>query len=162
MNSVSPGTLYSLMNLLGTRHCILTSLWFSLCGMSSASFSYLADVSSSFQILLCGEFLPATTFAKYCCLVTKLCPTLCDPMDCNMAGFPVLHYFLEFPQTHVHWVSDAFQPSHPLSPPSPLAFNPSQHQGLFQWVGSLHQVTKILELQLQYQSFQWMFRVEFL
>ena len=66
----------------------------------------------------------------------------------------------EFAQTHVHWVSDAIQPFHPLSPPSPPALNLSQHQGLFQWVGSSHQVAKVLELQLQHQSFQWIFRVD--
>ena len=70
--------------------------------------------------------------------VAQLCPTLCDPMDCSTPGLPVHHQFLEFTQTHVHWVSDAIQPSHSLSSPSPSAFNLSQHQGLFQWVSSLH------------------------
>ena len=96
-----------------------------------------------------------------CCLVAKLCPTLCDPMDCSTPGFPVIHHLLEFTQTHVRWVSDAIQPSHPLASPSPPAFNLSQHQGLFQWIGSSHQVAKLLELQLQHQSFQWIFRVGF-
>ena len=77
------------------------------------------------------------------------------------AGFPVLHHLPEFAQTHVHWVSDAIQPFCPLSPPSPLALNLSQHQGLFQWVSSSHQVAKVLELQLQHQSIQWIFRVSF-
>ena len=86
---------------------------------------------------------------------------LCDPMDCSTPGFPVHNYLPEFVQTHVHWVSDAIQPSYPLSSPSLPAFNLSQHQGLFQWVDSLHQVVKILELQLQHQSFQWIFRVNF-
>ena len=72
------------------------------------------------------------------------------------------HYLLEFSQTHVYWAGDAIQPSHPLSLPSPPALNLSQHQGLFQWVISLHQVAKSLELQLQHQSFQWIFRVDFL
>ena len=76
-------------------------------------------------------------------------------MDCSMPGFPVLHHLMELAQTHVHWVSDAIQPSHPLSSPSLPAFNLSQHQSLFQWVSSSHQVTKALELQLQHQSFQW-------
>ena len=92
-----------------------------------------------------------------CCLVTKLCPILWDSMDCSTAGLPVLHYPPEVTQTHVHWVSDAIQPSHPLSSPSPPAFNFSQHQGLFQWVGSSHLVAKVLELQLQLESFQWIF-----
>ena len=83
-----------------------------------------------------------------------MCPTLCDPMDCSTQGFPVLHHLPEFAQTHVCWVSDAIQPSHPLLPPSPPALNLSQFQGLFQWVSSSHQVAKVLELQLQHQSFQ--------
>ena len=78
-----------------------------------------------------------------CCSATKSCPTPCDPMDCSSPGFPVFHYLSEFAQIHVHWVNDALQPSHPLSPPSPLALNLSQHQGLFQWVSSLHQVAKV-------------------
>ena len=83
-------------------------------------------------------------------------------MDCSsMPGFPVHHQLLEFVQTHVHQVSDAVQPSHPLSSPFPPAFNLSQHQGLFQWVSSLHQVAKVLEFQLQHQSFQWIFRTGF-
>ena len=81
-------------------------------------------------------------------------------MDCSTPGFPVYHQLLELAQTHVHWVSDAIQPSHPLSSPSPPAFNLSQHQGLFQWVSSLDQMAKVLELQLQHQSFQWIFRID--
>ena len=73
---------------------------------------------------------------------------LCDPMDCSMPGSSVLHYLLEFAQIHFHWVGDAIQPSHPLLPPS-SSLNLSQHQGLFQWVGSSHQVAKVLELHLQ-------------
>ena len=75
-------------------------------------------------------------------------------MDCTMPGFPVLHYLTEFVQTDVHQVGDAIQPSHPLSPPSPPALNLSQHQGFFQCVGSWYQVAKVLQLQLQHQSFQ--------
>ena len=86
--------------------------------------------------------------------VAQSCPTLCDPMNRSTPGLPVHHQLLEFTQTHVHRVSDATQPSHPLSSPSPLAPNPSQHQSLFQWVNSLHEVTKVLEFQLQHQSFQ--------
>ena len=89
------------------------------------------------------------------------CPTLCNPMDHGMPGSPVLHYLPEFTQAHVHWVNGAIQPSHPLSPPFPLALNISQHRGLFQWVHSSHQVTKVLEPPLQHQSFQWIFRVDF-
>ena len=83
-------------------------------------------------------------------------------MDCSMPGFPVHHELLELAQTHVHLVSDASQPSHPLLSPSPPAFNLSQDQGLFQWVSSSHQIAKVLELQLQHQSFQWIFRIDFL
>ena len=86
---------------------------------------------------------------------------LCDPMDCNAPGLPVHHQLPESTQTHVH-VGDAIQPSHPLSSPSPPALNLSQHQALFQWVSSLHQVAKVLEFQLQHQSFQWIFRIDLL
>ena len=75
------------------------------------------------------------------CSVAKLCPILCHPMNCSTPGFSVLQYLLELAQTHIHWVNDAIQPSHPLLPP-PLSLTPSQHQGLFQWVGSSHQVAK--------------------
>ena len=92
--------------------------------------------------------------------VTELCPTLCDPMDCSMPGFPVHHQLLELVPTHVYRVSDAIQPSHPLSSLSPHTFNFTQHQGLFKWVSSSHQVAKVLELQLQHQSFQWIFRTD--
>ena len=83
-------------------------------------------------------------------------------MDCRIPRFPVLHHLLVLAQTHVHWVSDAIQPCFPLSSPSAPTFNLSQHQDLFQWVCSLHQVTKVLELKLQHQSFQWIFRTDFL
>ena len=88
-------------------------------------------------------------------------PTLWDPMDCNMTGLPGHRQLLEITQTHVHWVGDAIQPSHPLLSPSP-AFNLSQYQGLFKWVCSSHQGAKILEFHLQHQSFQWIFRTDFL
>ena len=97
-----------------------------------------------------------------CCSVTKLCPTLCNSMDCSMPGFPVLHHLPEFAQTHVHLIGDAIQPFHPLPPSSPPALSLSQHQGLFQWVGSSQQVAQVLELQLQHQSFQCILRVDFL
>ena len=88
--------------------------------------------------------------------------SLCDPMDYSMPGFPVHHQLPELAQTHVHRVGDAIQPFHPLSPLSSTAFNFSQHQGLFQWVSSLHQMARVLELQLQHQSFQWIFRTDLL
>ena len=80
--------------------------------------------------------------------VAQSCLTLCDPMNCNTPGLPVHHQVLEFTQTHIHRLSDAIQPSHPLVSPSPPAPNPSQHQGLFQWVNSSHEVAKVLEFQL--------------
>ena len=94
--------------------------------------------------------------------VAQSSPTLCDPVDCSMPGFPVQHQLAELTQTHVHRVGDAIQPSHSLSSPSPPAFNLSQHQGLFQWVNSLHQVAKVLEFQGQHQSLQWIFRTDLL
>ena len=97
-----------------------------------------------------------------CCSVAQVWLTLCDPMDCSMQGFPVLHYLRAFAQIHVHWIDNAFQPSHPLLPTSPLVLSLSQHQGLFQWDTSSHQVAKVLEFQLQHQSFQRIFRIHFL
>ena len=93
--------------------------------------------------------------------VTQLCPTRFDPSDCSTPGFPVHHQLPELAQTHVHRVGDAFQPAHPLSSPSPT-INRYQHQGLFQRVSSSHQVAKVLQFQLQHQSFQWIFRTDFL
>ena len=93
--------------------------------------------------------------------IAQLCPTLCDPMNCSMPGLPVHHQLPESTQTHVHWVGDAIQPSHPLLAPSPLAFNLS-HQSLFKWVSFSHQVAKVLEFQLQHQSLQWTPRTDLL
>jgi len=91
-----------------------------------------------------------------------LCLSLCHPMDCSTPGSAAFHCLLEFAHTHVHWVSDAIWPSHPLLPSSPVHFNHSQYQVLFQWVSSSYQAAKALDLQLQHQSFQWIFRVDFL
>ena len=87
--------------------------------------------------------------------VAQSCLTLCDPMNCSMPGLPVHHKLPEFAQTHAHRVGDAIQPSHPQSSSSPPAPNPFQHQGIFQQVNSSHEVAKVLEFQLQHQSFQW-------
>ena len=95
-----------------------------------------------------------------CSSVIQSCLTLCDPMDCSMPGLAVHHQLPEFTQTHVHWVGNAIQPSHPLSSPSATTFNVSNHQGLFKWVSSSHQVAKVLEFQLQHQSFQWTLRTD--
>ena len=92
--------------------------------------------------------------------VAHSCPTLCNPMNCSTPGLPVHHQLLESTQTYVHQVGDAIQPSHPLSSPSPPALSLSQHQGLFQWVNSSHQMAKVLEFQLQ--SCQWIFRTDIL
>ena len=94
------------------------------------------------------------------CSVAQLCPTLWEHLDCSVPGFPVLLQFPELALTHVHWVSDSIQSSRPWLSPSPPAFYLSQHRGLFQGVGSLNQVAKVLEL--QYYSFQWIFRTNFL
>ena len=88
--------------------------------------------------------LGGEVFCHCCCSVFQSCPTLCDPVDCSMPGFPVLHQLPQFAQIHVHRVFDAFQPLHPLLPPSPSALSLSQHQDLFQWVDSSYQVSKIL------------------
>ena len=119
------------------------------------------DQSGSEMVYIGKSVLFVVIFLKFSS-VTQSRPTLCDSMDCSTPGFPVHHQLPELTQTHVHWVSDAIQPSHPLSSPSPPAFNLSQHQGLFQWVSSSHQVPKVLEFQLQHQSFQWTFRTDLL
>ena len=102
-----------------------------------------------------------TVIADQFSSVTHSCLTLCDPMDYSTLGLLVHHQLPELAQTHVHRVGDAIQPSHPLSSLSLPTINLSQHQGLFQGVSSLHQVAKVLEFQLQHQSFQWIFRTDF-
>ena len=113
-----------------------------------------------------GSFLPRDQTHVSCIgqfsSVTQSCPTLCDPMNCSTPDLPVHHQLPESTQTHVHWVGDAIQPSHPLSSPSPPALNLSQNPGLFKWVSSSHQVAKVLEFQLQHQSFQWIPRTDLL
>ena len=101
------------------------------------------------------------SFSQSVSSVAQLCLTLCDPMNFSTPGLPVHHQLPESTQTHVHWVDDAIQPSHPLSSPSP-APNLSQHQGLFKLVSSSHQVAKVLVFQLQHQSFQWTPRTDLL
>ena len=103
-------------------------------------------------------WLPSVQFSS----VAQSCPTLWDPMNCSTPGLPVHHQLPEFTQTHVHRVGDAIQSSHPLSSPSPSALNPSQHQDPFKWVNSSHEVAKVLEFQLQHQSFQWTPRTDLL
>ena len=125
-------------------------------------FSVYQTLLNNFSLLKISN----TNITLHCTIqfssVAQSCPTLCSPMDCSTPGLPVHHQLPEFAQTHVHWVGDAIQPSYPLSSPFPPTFNLSQHQGLFQWVSSSHQVAKVLEFQLRHQTFQWMFRTDFL
>ena len=109
-----------------------------------------------------SEFLSLYLVMSHSSLQLLSSVWLCDPMDCSTPGFPVPHHLPELVQTHVHWVDDAIQSSLPLSSPSPPAFSLSQHQGLFNWVSSSHQVARVLEIQLQHQSVQWIFRTDFL
>ena len=113
---------------------------------------------------LCDKTTLISSVCCWCCSVAKSCSTLWDPINCSMPGFLILHCLPECAQTHVHWVSNAIQLSHPLFYPSSLALNLSQHQDLSQWVGCLHQVAKLSELQfqLQHQFGQWIFRVDFI
>ena len=129
--------------------------------MSFVSKSYLTFMESNLLIFLvwilfsvssircstCFKFLPNNLFQFSS--VAQSCPTLCNPMSHSTPGFPVHHQLPESTQTHVHWVGDTIQPSHPLPSPSPPALKLSQHQGLFQWISSSHQVTKVLDFQLQ-------------
>ena len=139
--------------------------------------TYLA-IKSSF-LLFPKTFEHSTTNCPWCTIISiqyfvnyvqfssvqfvaQSCPTLCNPMDCSTPGFPVHHQLPEFAQTHVHRVGDAIQSTHLLSSSSPPALNLSQNQGLFKWVSCLHQKAEVLKLQLQHQSFQWIFRTDFL
>ena len=114
------------------------------------------------RYIACKYLLPLSTLPFYFIhdqsaqfsSVAQSCPTLCDPMKRSTPGLPVHDQLLEFTQTHIHRISDAIQPSHPLSSPFPSAPNPSQHQSLFQWVNSSHEVAKVLEFQPQHHSFQ--------
>ena len=121
----------------------------------------LVVMSIYYKILHIEQFL-LETFAIQFSSVAQSHPTLCNPMNRSTPGLPVHHQLPEFTQSHVHWVRDVIQPSHPLSFHSPLAPNPSQHQSLFQWVNSSHEMAKVLEFQLQHQSFQWTCRTDLL
>ena len=134
------------------RHCpqyLELTVKFMFCALIQA-LSVSTDTYYFFQILY--------QFSS----VSQSCLNPCDPRDCRTPGSPVHHQLPEPSQTHVHWVGDAIQPSHPLSSPSPPAFTLSQHQDIFQWVSYYHQVAKVLEFQLQPQSFQWIFGTDFL
>ena len=133
---------------------------------------WIAEVKAAIFVLFCDfwgifqsfiiDYVNHEVFKNQLSSVTKSCPTLWSPMNCSILGFPVLLYLPEFARTHVHWADDAIQPSHPLLSPSPLVLKLYQHQGLFQWVGSSHQVAKVLEFQLHHQIFEWIVRVDFL
>ena len=129
-----------------------------LCGSFSCWFLYILCCNSGLRKHRLFKLLSSVQFSS----VAQSCLTLCDPMNRSTPGLPDHHQLLESTQTHVHQVGDAIQPSHPLSSPPPPTPNPSQHQGLFQWVNSSHQVAKVLEFQLQHQSFLWIFRCDFL
>ena len=146
---------------LGIRLLALEAL--TSCFMQIYSFFPLASVLWSVKWRQCTVSLRMRLWVLTDdCFVDKTCLTLFDPMDCSTIGLPVFHCLPEFVQIHVHWVGDAIQPSRPLSSPPP-AFNLSQHRGLFQGVSSSHQVAaEVLEFHLQHQSFQWIFRTDFL
>ena len=119
----------------------------------SSQWCHPAISSSDVRFSFCPQSFPAFSSVQFSSFAQS-CPTLCDPMNRSTPGLPVHHQLLEFTQTHVHRVSDAIQPSHPLSSPSPPAPNPSEHQSLFRWVNSSHEVAKVLEFQLWHHSFQ--------
>ena len=114
------------------------------CLLSMTCWNWHVLAYASLLVSILSQFWVSVQFSS----VTQLCPSLCDPMNRSTPGLPVHHQLPEFTQTHIHRVSDAIQPSHPLSSPSPPDPNPSQHQSLFQWVNSSHEVAKVLEFQL--------------
>ena len=121
-------------------------------------------MSHTFPLISSKLYIEISSSVQFSCSIMS---DLCDPRDCSTLAFPVHYQMPELTQTHVHQVSDAIQPSYPLSSPSPPTFNLSQHQGLFQWVSFSHQVAKVLKLQLQHQTFQWIsglipFRIDWL
>ena len=131
----------------------LFSLKFLVLGLSSR-----ANILPHF----CGIYLIHMYTLIQFSPVAQSCATLCEPMNCSTPGLPGHHQLPQFTQTHAYRVGDAMQQSHPLLSPFPPTFNLSQYQSLFKWVCSSHQVAKVLELQLQHQSFQWIFRTDFL
>ena len=141
--------------LLGTTFWFFFSPGFIICTVCFSIF-LLFMVLTLIQICSQAVYL----FPQYLVQSLSHVPTLCDPKGYSMPGFPVHHQLPELAQTHVHWVNDVTP--HPLLSPSSPAFSLSQHQRIFQWVSSLHQVAKVLGFQLQRQSFQWIFRTDFL
>ena len=138
---------------------LIMSMWCWVLHCADLFLIVLQVCLSYYNLFVCfNQFSFLENFSS----VTESCPTLCNPMDCSMPGFSIHHQLPELAQTHAHRVVDAIQPSHPLSSPSPPALSLSQNQGLFQWVSSSCQVAKVLEFQLQHQSFQCTFRIDFL
>ena len=142
----------------GTR----TQAWLTGALLLTILLTMTPGAVAGLRLALNGSVLGVTHLRSHCLLcrsvqfspVAQLCLTLCDPMDCSTSGLPVHHQLSEFTQAQILGVGDAIQPSHPLLSPSPPTFNLAQHQGLFQGVSSLNQVTKVLEFQLQHQTFQ--------
>ena len=143
------------------RIILLNVLFLAFIFFPLNTFEYIIPLLA-FWLVRYAEKYPDILISVQFSSVAQSGPTLCDPIDCSTPGLPVHHQLPEFTQTHAHWVGDAIQPSHPLLSPSPPAFNLSQHQALLQWASSSHQVAKVLEFQLQHQSFQWVFRTDFL
>ena len=135
--------------------CIMKSLIWNVTGQNKERNIYIYRTQKNLQSPV------PVLFLRCYCSVARSCLTLWDPMDCSMLVSSVLHYLLQSAQFHVHWIRNAIQPFYPLAPPFPLALSLSQHQGLFQWVSSSHQVAMILELQLEHRSLQWTFRIDF-
>ena len=141
------------------------NLSFFICSMGiliSILTTLLDDWKSQTSSWVWNNFQNSHTKGLFSSVQSLSCVRLWNPVNCSTPGLPVHHQLLESTQTHAHWVGNAIQPSHPLSSPSPPAPNPSQHQGLFQWVNSSHEVVKVLEFQLQHQSFQWTPRTDLL
>ena len=128
----------------------------------------LIPISKKSNVKECSNYNTIALMSHASKVMLKILQARCQQLSVSVQLLsrvwllPVHHQLLEFTQIHVHWVGDAIQPSHPLLSPSPPAFNLSQHQGLFKWVSSLHQVAKVLEFQLQHHSLQWIFRTDFI
>ena len=146
------------------RHLIafstLSICWFHCCSTSFCHDFRMWPTTMLYSTINCT--LVNSLWFFCCCSASQSWPTFCYIMDCSTPGFPFLQHIPELAQTHVHWVGDVIQWFLPLLSPSTSAFSLSQHQGLFPWVSSSHKVAKVLVFWLQYQSFQWIFRIDFL
>ena len=156
-----------------SKQTVLIYLWFHRISLWEARYQFPIHQNNIWKFyIIFGQYKNRSTTIscelsmRSLCLqfssVAQSCLKICNPMNRSMPGLPIHHQLLESTQTHAHWVGEAFQPSHPLSSPSPPALNLSQHQGLFKWVSFSHQVAKVLEIQLQHQSFQWTPRTDLL